>query len=176
MYLFIREFLAQTIQTLDSEPMVSSRVRLPYHSLGPAPFPLTIDHLDFQLFGNAHIDKGVMRLTDATQSQRGSVWSKYPLRTPNWQVDLRFQVGGSPNIDHFGDGFAFWVITERGVSGEALGGPDSFHGLGVFFDTFKNENFRAKKQVDGLQRSSRYITWRYRDHSNCNKNNTLCST
>lgn len=63
-----------------------------------------------------------MRLTDAVQSQRGAIWSKSPLQSNNWQVDLRFQVGGSPNLEHFGDGFAFWVVKERGVVGESLGG------------------------------------------------------
>ncbi|KAH9259802.1 hypothetical protein BASA81_002228 [Batrachochytrium salamandrivorans] len=124
---------------MENEPMVTTRVSLPYYSLGPAPFPVSIDHLDFQLFGDAHINKGSLRLTDAAQSQRGAIWSKSPLQSNNWQVDLRFQVGGSPNLEHFGDGFAFWVVQERGVVGEALGG------LGVFFDTFKNDNFRSKK-------------------------------
>ena len=49
-------------------------------------------------------------------------------------------------MEHYGDGFAFWIITERGNLGsEALGGPDKFTGIGVFFDTFKNDNFRGKK-------------------------------
>ncbi len=29
--------------------------------------------------------------------------------------------------------------------GDALGGPDKFVGLGVFFDTYKNDNFKTKK-------------------------------
>jgi hypothetical protein len=136
---------AETQQTLDAEPMVSTRVRLPYYSLGPAPFPVSIEHLDFQMFGHAHIDKGSMIITQAMQSQRGAIWSKTPIHTNNFQVDLRFQVGGSPNLDHFGDGFAFWLAQERGIMGESLGGPDEFTGLGVFFDTFKNDNFKTRK-------------------------------
>jgi hypothetical protein len=139
--------MSETPQTMDSEPMVSNRIKLPFFCLGPAPFPVNLDHLEFEMFGNAHLQRGSMRLTDAAPSQRGAIWSKRPLPTlDNWQVDLRFQVGGSPNLEHFGDGFAFWVIRERGLLGkEALGGPDMFTGLGVFFDTFKNDNFRARK-------------------------------
>lgn len=91
-----------------------------------------------------------MQLTRAKPSQAGSIWSKKSISTfglgKNWQVDLRFQVGGSPNLEHFGDGFSFYVAKERGVVGkEALGGPDAWSGLAIFFDTFKNDNFRLKK-------------------------------
>jgi mannose-binding lectin 2 len=149
--------MAQTTQTLESEPMVTNRIKLPFYCLGPAPFPINLDHLDFEMFGSAHVQKGSMRLTDAAQSQRGAIWSKRPLsKISSLQVDLRFQVGGSPNLEHFGDGFAFWIIKERGTVGEvAVGGPDSFTGLGVFFDTFKNDNFRSKKHPWVYAKSSK---------------------
>jgi len=145
--LFLVLAAAQTPQTLEIEPMVSNRVKLPFFCLGPAPFPVNLDHLEFEMFGNAHVDKGLMKLTDAVTSQRSAIWSKRPItKLRNFQIDLRFQVGGSPNLEHFGDGFALWITTERGVAGsDALGGPDEFTGLAVFFDTFKNDNFRGKK-------------------------------
>ncbi|CRK37806.1 hypothetical protein BN1708_016592, partial [Verticillium longisporum] len=38
----------------------------------------------------------------------------------------------------YGDGFAFWVTKNRGQMGPVFGAADRFEGLGVFFDTYKN--------------------------------------
>ena len=74
--------------------MVTNRIKLPFYCLGPAPFPVNLDHLDFEMYGSAHVHKGTMRLTDASPSQRGAIYSKRPLSNiNNFQVDLRFQVG-----------------------------------------------------------------------------------
>ena len=133
---------------LTHEPQATSRIRLPQFCLGPPPFPKA-EYMDFEMFGSAKVRKGMMELTDLVESQKGAIWSRRPLTSHNngrnWQIDLRFQVGGSPNKDFWGDGFAFWVATERGQLGEALGGPDTYTGLAVYFDTFKNQNFQHKK-------------------------------
>jgi hypothetical protein len=134
---------------LHQEPAISTRVKLPQYSLGPAPFPRDPGFMDFELFGSARINMGVITVTGPLESQKGSLWSRRPLTThalnTNWQVDLRFAVGGSPNKEYYGDGFAFWVTEERGVLGDALGGPDTWTGLAIFFDTFRNSNFAFKK-------------------------------
>jgi lectin, mannose-binding 2 len=38
----------------------------------------------------------------------------------------------------FGDGFAMWLTKERGQIGPVFGHTDNFEGLGLFFDTYKN--------------------------------------
>ena len=133
---------------LTHEPLLSSRVRLPQFCLGPPPFPRD-EYMDFEMFGSAKIVRGKMEITSPAQSQRGVIWSRKPITGhglgKNWQVDLRFEVGNSPNREFYGDGFAFWVAQERGQMGEALGGPDTWTGVAVFFDTFKNQNFQFKK-------------------------------
>ena len=114
--------------------------------LGPAPFP-DPSQMDFFMTGDAHVDGDSIRLTDAAQHQRGAIWSKFPnLRnSKEWMAELTFRVGGSTNKDFFGDGFAFWLTKERNVVGHAMGGPDKWEGLGVFFDTYKNDGFKGKK-------------------------------
>ena len=114
--------------------------------LGPAPFP-DAHLMDYQMTGDAHTDYDSVRLTESKPHQRGAIWSKQPNRRNNkeWMAELTFRVGGSPNKDHFGDGFGFWLTHQRNIVGHAMGGPDQWHGLGVFFDTYKNDGFKGKK-------------------------------
>jgi mannose-binding lectin 2 len=37
-----------------------------------------------------------------------------------------------------GDGFAMWLTKQRATPGEVFGSVDKFEGLGIFFDTYKN--------------------------------------
>ena len=38
----------------------------------------------------------------------------------------------------YGDGMAMWLTKQRGVPGTVFGSTDRFDGLGIFFDTYKN--------------------------------------
>ena len=37
-----------------------------------------------------------------------------------------------------GDGFAMWLTKQRATQGPVFGSTDNFEGLGIFFDTYKN--------------------------------------
>jgi len=117
---------------------------LTHFSLGPAPFPHP-HQMDYEIFGDAYLQHDSIKVTDAVQNQKGAIWSKEPMPFHhNWQADLTFRMGGQAG-DFFGDGFAFWFSNERGVGGNALGGPNIWKGVAVFFDTFKNDAFRGKE-------------------------------
>jgi hypothetical protein len=60
-----------------------------------------------------------------------------PLSTAHWVVEFEFRVHGH-GTRLFGDGFAFWFVTDRNVRGSIYGSKDNFNGLGVFFDTYAN--------------------------------------
>jgi lectin, mannose-binding 2 len=59
-----------------------------------------------------------------------------PLTATNWEVEVEFKISGKNQL--FGDGFAMWVTRQRGQQGSVFGHTDNFEGLGVFFDTYKN--------------------------------------
>ena len=59
-----------------------------------------------------------------------------PLTATNWQIELEFEIHGSGNLH--GDGFALWLTKERATQGPVFGSTDRFEGLGIFFDTYKN--------------------------------------
>jgi mannose-binding lectin 2 len=51
-------------------------------------------------------------------------------------VEVEFKIQGGGNLH--GDGFAMWITKDRATPGPVFGSTDRFKGLGVFFDTYKN--------------------------------------
>jgi lectin, mannose-binding 2 len=56
--------------------------------------------------------------------------------TSSQQIEVEFKIHGSGNLH--GDGFAMWLTKQRGIQGDVFGSVDRFDGLGIFFDTYKN--------------------------------------
>ncbi|KAG5960082.1 hypothetical protein E4U58_004782 [Claviceps cyperi] len=77
-----------------------------------------------------------IRLTSDLPSQSGWLFSRIPLTATNWEVEVEFQISGKHQL--YGDGFAMWITKERGQMGPVFGSVDRFEGLGIFFDTYKN--------------------------------------
>lgn len=77
-----------------------------------------------------------IRLAADSPSQSGWVFSKIPLTATNWEIEFEFSISGKGNLH--GDGFALWVTKDRAQPGSVFGHADRFEGLGLFFDTYKN--------------------------------------
>lgn len=77
-----------------------------------------------------------IRLTSDRQAQSGWLWSRLPLTATNWEIEFEFKIHGSGNL--YGDGMAMWITKQRAQTGPVFGSVDKFEGLGVFFDTYKN--------------------------------------
>lgn len=77
-----------------------------------------------------------IRLASDKPSRSGWLFSRVPLTATNWEIEVEFKLKGKGNL--YGDGFAMWITKQRGVQGDVFGGVDKFEGLGIFFDTYKN--------------------------------------
>ncbi|KAF6838076.1 L-type lectin-like domain-containing protein [Colletotrichum plurivorum] len=77
-----------------------------------------------------------IRLTSDRPSQTGWLFSRVPLTATNWEIEVEFKIHGKNQL--FGDGLAMWVTKSRGTQGQVFGSQDNFEGLGIFFDTYKN--------------------------------------
>ncbi|KAJ8610068.1 hypothetical protein MRB53_038795 [Persea americana] len=53
-----------------------------------------------------------------------------------WQIEFTFKISGKGTLH--GDGFALWLTKTRPSAGPVFGSADRFEGLGIFFDTYKN--------------------------------------
>ncbi|KAF2768618.1 hypothetical protein EJ03DRAFT_294392 [Teratosphaeria nubilosa] len=77
-----------------------------------------------------------IRLASQQPSQAGWLWSRVPLTATNWEIEIEFKIHGTGNL--YGDGMAMWVTKESRAKGNVFGFKDQFEGLGLFFDTYKN--------------------------------------
>ena len=95
-----------------------------------------------------------VRLAPDRPSRTGWLFSKMPLTATNWEVclplhtldrhmylilskiEIEFKIHGKGNLH--GDGMALWLTKQRALAGPVFGSVDKFEGLGVFFDTYKN--------------------------------------
>jgi len=77
-----------------------------------------------------------IRLTSDRQGQNGWLWSKLPLTATNWEIEVEFKIHGTGNL--YGDGMAMWITKQRAIQGPVFGSADEIEGLGIFFDTYKN--------------------------------------
>ncbi|KAL1606509.1 hypothetical protein SLS60_003914 [Paraconiothyrium brasiliense] len=77
-----------------------------------------------------------IRLASDKPSRDGWIFSRVPLTATNWEIMVEFKISGQGNL--YGDGFAMWLTKQRASPGNVFGAADNFEGLGVFFDTYKN--------------------------------------
>lgn len=117
-----------------------------FHRLESHPHSLTKPFLDkyltsrFYDYGGSTIIKSdsFIRLTGDRQDESGWLFSKLPAMPENFQVEFEFKIHGGGGRNLYGDGLAMWITTHKGGDGPVFGSKDKFTGLGIFFDTYKN--------------------------------------
>ena len=89
--------------------------------------------------GNAIASAENVRVAPSLRSQKGAIWVKQPVLCDWWEVELIFRVTGRGRIG--ADGLAFWYTSTKGAyNGTVFGSSDMWNGLGIFFDSFDNDN------------------------------------
>ncbi|XP_004538101.1 lectin, mannose-binding 2-like a isoform X2 [Maylandia zebra] len=93
----------------------------------------------WELMGDAMVTTEQVRLTPDMQSRQGAIWSRIPCHLKDWEVQVHFKIHGQGKKNLNGDGLAIWYTKERMQKGPVFGNKDNFTGLGVFVDTYPNE-------------------------------------
>ncbi|OJK00870.1 hypothetical protein ASPACDRAFT_77753 [Aspergillus aculeatus ATCC 16872] len=107
------------------------------HSLAPPYLDSDFQSRWFDFGGDTIIRADqYIRLTSDRPSQQGWIFSRVPLTATNWEIEVEFKIHGAGNLH--GDGFAMWLTKQRATQGPVFGSTDNFEGLGIFFDTYKN--------------------------------------
>ncbi|EAW14073.1 legume-like lectin family protein [Aspergillus clavatus NRRL 1] len=107
------------------------------HSLAPPYLDSDFQSRWFDFGGDTIIRADrYIRLTSDRPSQQGWIFSRVPLTATNWEIEVEFKIHGEGNLH--GDGFAMWLTKQRATQGPVFGSADNFEGLGIFFDTYKN--------------------------------------
>eukprot|EP00051_Salpingoeca_urceolata_P030999 m.10110 g.10110 ORF g.10110 m.10110 type:complete len:348 (+) comp3687_c0_seq1:214-1257(+) len=115
-----------------------SNAEIPEHSLHRPFLDNSMAIPNWQFSGHTVVSDQFIRLTPDRQSKRGQLFNTRAFRGNEWEVTFRFKVHGQGQ-KLFGDGFAFWYTQEINQAGPVFGGKDHFTGLGVFFDTYSNQ-------------------------------------
>ncbi|NXP72094.1 LMA2L protein, partial [Ramphastos sulfuratus] len=142
----------QTEEHLKREHSLSK----PYQGVGSASSGL------WDLLGNAMVMTQYIRLTPDVQSKQGAVWNRVPCYLRDWEMQVHFKIHGQGKKNLNGDGFAIWYTKDRMQPGPVFGSKDNFLGLGVFVDTYPNEEKQQEAQKrrysPGNQRVFPYIS------------------
>ncbi|GAB0092585.1 Protein ERGIC-53 [Sergentomyia squamirostris] len=89
--------------------------------------------------GNAIASAESVRIAPSLRSQKGAIWTKSKTSFDWWDIEIVFRVSGRGRVG--ADGLAFWYTTEKGdYNGDVFGSSDRWSGLGIFFDSFDNDN------------------------------------
>jgi len=102
----------------------------------------------WQYDGNAIASSENVRITPSLRSQKGRIWTKEMTNFDWWEVELTFRVTGRGRIG--ADGLAFWYTAAKGVEGPVYGSNDMWIGLGVFFDSFDNDNKHNNPYISAM--------------------------
>ncbi|CAG9862366.1 unnamed protein product [Phyllotreta striolata] len=109
------------------------------HSLIKPYYGSGIDIPFWHFTGTTIVTPNYIRLTDDSQSKRGTIWNTVPVTSRNWDVQVHFKVHGKGK-DLFGDGFAIWYAKDNLIDGPVFGSKDLFQGLAIILDTYSNHN------------------------------------
>uniref|UniRef100_F6PWF4 Lectin, mannose binding 2 like n=1 Tax=Ornithorhynchus anatinus TaxID=9258 RepID=F6PWF4_ORNAN len=116
----------------------------------------------WDLLGNAMVMTQYVRLTPDMQSKQGALWNRVPCYLRDWELQVHFRIHGQGKKNLNGDGFAIWYTKDRMQPGPVFGSKDNFVGLGVFVDTYPNEEKQQealkKRYSPGVQRVFPYIS------------------
>uniref|UniRef100_A0A3P9B369 Lectin, mannose-binding 2-like b n=1 Tax=Maylandia zebra TaxID=106582 RepID=A0A3P9B369_9CICH len=94
----------------------------------------------WDLMGTAMVTPDHVRLTPDLQSRQGAVWSRIPLLLQDWELRVQFKVHGQGKKNLNGDGLAIWLTRDRMKNGPVFGNMNHFSGLGIFVDTYPNDD------------------------------------
>ncbi|KAG8010723.1 VIP36-like protein [Nibea albiflora] len=111
----------------------------PYQGVG------SLGSSHWELMGDAMVTTDQVRLTPDKQSRQGAVWSRIPCHLKDWEMQVHFKIHGQGKKNLNGDGLAIWYTKERLQKGPVFGNMDNFTGLGVFVDTYPNEEKQLER-------------------------------
>lgn len=104
-----------------------------------------MENWDYKALINSY---NFVRLTSDSPSEHGFLFSKTPLEASDWFVEFSFEIGGKGRFA--GDGMAFWFTEKPYQPGAAFGHDESFKGLGVFLDTYRNADHAVRDESNVL--------------------------
>ncbi|KAH3756672.1 Protein ERGIC-53 [Pelomyxa schiedti] len=99
--------------------------------------------------GTTVVTDDYIRLTPASPSRAGFIWTISRVNLEDWEVILEFKISGGGRLG--ADGFAFWYTQEPMKEGPVYGSKDFWTGLMISFDTFDNDGQRNNPAIVAIE-------------------------
>jgi len=93
-------------------------------------------------------------LVDEAPEHNGRVWSRRKFKRTSWVMEWALKVKGEGTgvTDNLvGSGIALWITTGREKPGGLYGSTDKFNGVGIFFDSFDNDDKKDNPIIMGAE-------------------------
>jgi len=108
----------------------------------------------WKFFGDAkagtHTGSAIM--TEENVKHQGRVWSRKAFTQTSWVIQFAFKMHGDGEGSGIGnEGLAFWITEEREKAGPLFGSAMNFSGVGIFFDTYDNDEKNDNPIIMGVQ-------------------------
>lgn len=101
-------------------------------------------------------------LVDEAPEHNGRVWSRRKFKRTSWVMEWALKVKGEGTgvTDNLvGSGIALWITTSREKPGGLYGSTDKFNGVGIFFDSFDNDDKKDNPIIMGAEVSIPRLQW-----------------
>lgn len=79
-----------------------------------------------------------VRIVPSIRDKKGLLWSKYPFSFDSWKIEVELRISGRGKVG--ADGMGIWYTSSSAELGPVYGSKDFFSGMGVFLDSFDNDN------------------------------------
>lgn len=126
-----------SLNYLSLPPYLDSDLKFPHYNNG----------------GNMLLSKtsDFVRLVRDSPKNSGYVFSKVPISVNDLsaiEIQVEFQISGEQEkISLIGDGMGIWLTSEPLKQGDVFGMQGDFNGLGMFIDTYKNQNGKRNRNT-----------------------------
>ncbi|XP_039252786.2 protein ERGIC-53-like [Styela clava] len=90
------------------------------------------------LMGDTVAGDNQVRLVPSIRDKKGLVWSNHPFPYDSWEIEVHIRIEGRGRVG--ADGLAIWYVSHTPELGPVYGSKDYFQGVGIFLDSFDNNN------------------------------------
>ncbi|XP_026177798.1 lectin, mannose-binding 2-like b [Mastacembelus armatus] len=138
--LFVTVFILMSQALADKQEVVEEFLKREYSLAKPYRGLGFSGSSQWDLMGTAVVTTDYVRLTPDLQSRQGAVWSRIPFFLRDWELKVHFKIYGQGKKNFNGDGLAIWLTKDRMKNGPVFGNMNEFTGLGIFVDTYPNDD------------------------------------
>lgn len=92
----------------------------------------------WMLHGDTVAGDDKIRVVPSIRDKKGLAWCKTPFEPKEWEIEVHVRIEGKGRLG--ADGLGLWYTSHNGELGTVYGAKDEWEGLGIFLDSFDNNN------------------------------------